>query len=62
MSIDLRPRNGSEGRSRILLSAENAAAFRKLCRLTKKDPDVLLEELIRVYVKAEKLKIAIVER
>lgn len=60
MAIDLRPKNGDGGRSRVLLSAENATAFRKLCQFTEMKPDELMEELICSYVKSEKLPINVV--
>ena len=53
-----------EVRSRILLTADVADAFRKLCHHRKMSLDEMMEELMRVYVKtsAPELKIKVIKR
>ncbi len=65
MSISLRSKDGElpqNGSSRIACSADVADVFRQLRRKANKSTNELLEEMMRRYIKSEKLKLEIVER
>jgi hypothetical protein len=58
MPLVVRPKNAI---SRIVVSADGATAFRRICQHVGKAPDKVLEEMMRLYVRTAAPELEVIE-